>query len=70
MKLLFYLFCFVFIINAQLSWAKIRIINYRGWDSCCVISNNTISVTIAPKTGARIIRFEKNNVNIIYETSI
>ncbi len=42
-------------------------ITYRGWVDCYRISNNTVSIIINASAGGRIMSFERNGINVIYE---
>ena len=56
-------------VYAQQVFCSIEKTSYRGWDNCYKISNDSVSVTIVPESGGRVMRFEKDGVNILYENS-
>jgi len=44
-------------------------ITYRGWADCYRISNNKVALIINASAGGRIMSFERNGINVIYEDS-
>jgi hypothetical protein len=42
-------------------------ITYRRWSDCYLISNGTINLVINASAGGRIMVYERNRINIIYE---
>jgi len=47
--------------------ALIEKISYRGWSECYKISNHDVSLIINASAGGRIMVFERNGVNLIFE---
>ena len=47
--------------------AKVEKITYRKWIECYRISNDSITVIINASAGGRIMVYERNNINVIYE---
>lgn len=49
------------------AFGKMKTIVYRGWKDCYEISNSQVRVIINTSAGGRIMRYERNGINVIYE---
>lgn len=60
---------FLFFINIQIVEASVKKIIYRNWNDCYLISNDSIKVVINASAGGRIMVYERNGVNVIFENN-
>jgi len=63
------LILFNIVINLYNVEGAVEKINYRGWNECYLITNDLIKVVINASAGGRIMVYERNGVNVIYENS-
>ena len=47
--------------------SEVNIIEYRGWNNCYQIKNNSCEVIICPEAGGRVLKYALNRKNAIYE---
>jgi hypothetical protein len=63
----------LFLIFILLSLLQLNVYNmvekvtYRGWSDCYRISNNEVTVIINASAGGRIMAYERDGINVIYE---
>ncbi len=53
--------------SSQILSAKVEKITYRNWNDCYRISNDSITVIINASAGGRIMVYERNGINVVYE---
>jgi hypothetical protein len=57
------------IITLQQINAIVEKITYRNWTDCYKIKNDSITIIINASAGGRIMSYERNGINVIYENS-
>ena len=67
MKLTRILILLVLIVTSGNILSEVTILNYRGWNNCYQIKNNSCEVVICPEAGGRILKYALNGKNAIYE---
>lgn len=57
-----------FLLLSEFSYSQIiNKITYRGFEDCYELSNNHVRLIVAVSSGGRVLSFEKNDHNVIYE---
>ncbi len=58
---------FGILFHSNNAYSIVEKIEYRGWENCYRLSNSKISVIINAAAGGRIMAYERDGINIIYE---
>ncbi len=64
-----FLILFYIMVNMHNVEGAVKKINYRGWNDCYLITNDSTRVVINASAGGRIMVYERNGINVIYENN-
>lgn len=61
------IFITLMIFTSGILRSEVNVIEYRGWNNCYQLKNNSCEVVICPEAGGRVLKYAINGKNCIYE---